>query len=399
MAKISLIRRCPRVALRIPTGIKTCREIMQGILRYASEYGPWAIKIIEDRSEDDGPVLGLEQDGYSGFIGNVFNAQNRRRLTSGQMPCIVFDTPPGHGVIICDNEPIGHAAANHFLRQGFTRFAFVGNLSSSDWSVARGRVFARHLRALGFPCKVYSRQQTEDEANGKDALVDFLRKLTKPTAIFAANDARALQVLNACHSAGIPVPQEIALLSCDNDELICECTMPSLSSVQMTTVEVGYAAAALLDRLMRARNFSTRPYERPRQQKIFYSFKNIQLRLSSAALALPDPLAERAMTFIRLNANTRFTMSQLAEALNVSRRLLELRFRRATGRTLHAELLRIRLERARALLETTNKTVEDIASTCGFASASHLCATFKAHGELSPMKLRTGKIAKSQKGQ
>ena len=186
------------------------------------------------------------------------------------------------------------------------------------------------------------------------------------------------------------------MLSCDNDELICECTLPPLLSIQMTTVEAGYAAARLLDRLMREKAILARPQGRAPVQTITYSFKNIQLRSSCAPLALPDPLAERAMTFIRLNAHTRFTMTQLAESLNVSRRLLELRFRRATGRTLHSELLRIRIERARTLLMATDKTIEDIAVMCAFASASHLCATFKTHGEPTPMKLRTSRITKRQ---
>ena len=399
MANIALIRRAPRVALRISTAVKTCREILQGVLRYTSEVGPWALKIIEGQEGDDTPVLGLERDGYSGFIGDVFHAQSRRRLASGQMPCIMIDTPPGAGVIRCDNSPIGHAAAEHFLRQGFTHFAFVGAACGPDWSITRGKAFANRLRAHGFPCKFYRHRQADDETNDQAALSGWLDTLEKPTAVFVANDARALQVLNACHSAGIAVPHEIAMLSCDNDELICECTIPPLSSIQMTTVEAGYAAARLLDRLMREKAGHVRPCELPSVQTVTYSFKHVQLRSSSADLTLPDPLAERAMTFIRLNAHTHFTMAQLAETLNVSRRLLELRFRRATGRTLHAELLRVRIERAHTLLQTTDKTTEDIAIMCGFASASHLSAVFKAQGEPPPAKLRTGRIAKSQKGQ
>ena len=152
MSHFTLLKQAPRVALRISTAVKTCREILQGILRYVSESGQWAIRIIEERGTDDTTILGLERDGYSGFIGNVFNARNRQRLVRGGMPCILIDTPPGTGVIQCDNAPIGHAAADHFLHQGFTRFAFVGDCGCSDWSNARGRAFACRLRAHGFPC-------------------------------------------------------------------------------------------------------------------------------------------------------------------------------------------------------------------------------------------------------
>ena len=110
MSHLILIKEAPRVALRISTAVKTCREILQGVLRYASESGQWAIRIIEDRKTDDAEILGLEREGYSGFIGNVFNARNRLRLARGGMPCIMIDTPLRSSVSISPRRSFGSFA-------------------------------------------------------------------------------------------------------------------------------------------------------------------------------------------------------------------------------------------------------------------------------------------------
>ena len=95
-----------------------------------------------------------------------------------------------------------------------------------------------------------------------------------------------------------------------------------------------------------------------------------------------------ATKYIRLNLDRKFTMQRLAQELNVSRRLLEVRFRQATGRTLHDELVRMRATAAQTLLRTTLRSVEDIALACGFSSASHLGTVCKALFNATPSALR-----------
>src|SRR5437660_984008 len=80
-------------------------------------------------------------------------------------------------------------------------------------------------------------------------LADWLHGLPKPVGVLACNDVRGQQVLNACRRAGLAVPDEVAVLGVDNNELVCNLADPPLSSVDANCERIGYEAAALLDRL------------------------------------------------------------------------------------------------------------------------------------------------------
>ena len=77
----------------------------------------------------------------------------------------------------------------------------------------------------------------------------------------ACNDDRGREVLEACRASGLQVPEDVAVVGVDNDELLCELADPPLSSVALNAEAGGYRVAALLDRLMRAHAGGRRPSE------------------------------------------------------------------------------------------------------------------------------------------
>ena len=396
-----LVTDIPRVAILLPTAIKTCREMLQGVLRYVRQRGPWAVQIVEGR-EDEQKILDFKAWGCTGVIGNLGDRFFARRLPPIRVPVVLTNPTntayagkagrPVCGLrrvvatVSCENAPIGQAAAAYFLERGFRRFAYVGEIHDAEWSVVRCKAFAAAVQLAGFACAEY---RIAPEAVRRDAarehvvLEGWLHRLPKPSALFVANDARGRQVLDACMRARIAVPQDLSILSCDNDEMVCETAIPQLSSIRMDPEQAGFKAAELLARAMRGELASRRP-----KIRISYGFAGIVTRQSSASLRAQDPLVERALSFIRLNANLVYSVEDLADSLNVSRRLLELHFRNVLKRTVHAEIMRVRMERVQAFLRDTTDTVEAIASTCGFASASHLCAAFKRLVGVTPSTYR-----------
>ena len=400
-AMSELVTDIPRVAVLLPTAIKTCREMLQGVLRYVRQSGPWAIQIIEGR-EDEQKLLDFDTWGCTGIIGNLGDRFFARRLPPIHVP-VVLTNPTNTayagksanmarflrrvvGTVSCDNKPIGQAAAEHFLARGFRHFAYVGEIRDATWSVERGRAFAAAVRKAGLTCSEYripSEAVRRDAAREHRLLGDWLMRLPKPMALFVANDARGRQVLDVCLKAGINVPQDISVLSCDNDEMICETAIPQLSSVRMDPEQAGFKAAELLARTMRGELSA-----RCSPVRISYGFAGIVTRQSSDSLRTKDSLVERALSFIRLNVNIVYSVGDLAASLNVSRRLLELHFRNVLKRTVHAEIMRMRMERVQTLLRDTSDTIEAIASTCGFANASHLCAAFKRLIGVTPSTYR-----------
>ena len=381
MGEESFVRHILRVAVRLPTEWKTCREVLQGVLRYAHERA-WAIRLVELKTD----VRQLLADRcYTGFIGTCKDKPwLRENLAACGMPVILMDQPPLAGAIVCDGRQFGRAAADFFVARGFRSFAFVGNVNSPDWSEERRLAFAGRLAEQGFGCRDYPQLSSElrrHSAQEEAHLVRWLSELPRPVGLFVVNDVRGLQVLNACRTAGIAVPQDVAVLSCDNDELICETSSPSLSSFQMTTVEAGYEAARALDAIM-----CGGPPDSP--VVVRYGIQSLIERSSTFPVKRRDVLVERAMAFIRLNLDRKFTMLRLAQELNVSRRLADLRFRQAAGKSILEAILDCRFDEMKRLLRFTDIPVGKIIASCGFNTVSNAKNLFKKRYGMSMSEYR-----------
>ena len=378
--------RIPQVALLLPTSVKTCRELLRGILQYVHFHGPWNIHLIEGR-EGEQKLFHPETWGCTGIIGSLNGLAPVRRLLASHVPTICTNRTDefintAHPLsrlscVVCDNRLIGQRAADYFLGLKFKHFAFVGQVNRAKWSEERKTAFSERLRQDGFSCEVYtlsSASARKDFGIEQRDLCDWLKGLTKPVAILAANDVRGRQVLDSCTKACIAVPQEVAVLSVDNDELLCETTIPQMSSIQMTTEQAGFEAARVLDGMMRGRQ-----HGKFKQTVITYGFSHIVTRPSTATVLVSDALVARTLEFIRINADITVKVDDLVQHLHASRRSLETRFKAVTGRTVYAEIMRVRLERVQTLLRETPMPIEGIADTCGFNDASHLGKMFRQH--------------------
>lgn len=381
--------RIPQVALLLPTSVKTCRELLRGVLHFVHLHGPWTVHIIEGR-EDEQKLSRLETGDCTGIIANLESRFPKHFLKS-PVPTIITDPQdafldPSNPLstwsrVVCDNRPIGKRAAAHFLERKFRHFAFVGQVNGASWSEERRTAFCERLSQDGFSCAVYPKLSAAARTNfsvEQSSLCDWLKALPKPVAILVANDVRGRQVLNSCLKAGLAVPQEVAVLGVDNDEILCETAYPQLSSIQMTAEQAGFEAARLLDSMM---NSSRRGP--PRQTIITYGFSHLVTRRSTETDQIADALIARALEFIRINARVPLAVEDLLRHLGASRRLVERRFKAVTGRTVYAEIMRVRLERVQMIVRETPMTIEAIAESCGFASASHLSMVFRKHFDIT----------------
>lgn len=361
--------------------VKTSREILHGILRFANERGHWSIRF-PDCSTDEDYLNALQSQTFQGFIGRVGSAKIRHQLMRAHLPAISLDEEPLDGLIACENDSIAQAASRFFIERGHRTFAYVGTRELTVWSHERQLKFTAELAKAGHRADVFGHAGAT-ESEDRLHLADWLARLPPHTAVFVANDIRALQVVDACQTLGRVIPWDISILSCDNDRLLCETSDPALSSIQMSTEESGYEAAQALDSLMRSKRSCGKI-------RIPYRFKVIVERLSTATvLTGSDTLVEKALSYLRMNIANSFTTDDLAQKLNVSRRTLEQRFRAQTGQSLHKTLMRLRIEAACVALRTSSRTVDDIATSCGFASASHFTHIFQQIQGLSPSACRS----------
>jgi LacI family transcriptional regulator len=373
------------VVILTSTIVKGLREMLQGVLQYAQEKGPWRIYQQENRRWLY-ELHDLKRWGCTGVIAaDYHSAEEARQIAAQGVPLIVLLQPHPmrqrsyplfrHPCVVWASAAIGRMAAEYFVERHYTQFAFVGDTHPETyWSVDRERSFRASLRAAGHRvCHVYgacSAKEQRDWAVERPRMEAWLCALPKPIALFAPNDRRGKQVLDACMDAGVSVPDEVAVLGVDNDEWICEASVPTLSSIQCDPRPAGYRIAEHLDRLMKGERLEKREY--------LVEPIRVVTRQSTEWTAIADQKMACALRFIQISAHDpNLRVMDIAKSAGLSRRATEIRFLNATGRTLREEIEHVRLERLRALLVETDLNIGDLALRCGFACETHLGRIFR----------------------
>jgi len=318
------------------------------------------------------------------------------RLAALDIPLVVID--PGDNPEICartkdialvrtEPDSIGEMAAQCFLSQGSCRsYGYVPDVLDREWSKLRGSAFDAALRSHGAECRFF--RPSAFAINDFSEICDWLKSLPKPAGILAAYDDRALTVIEACAAEGLAIPRDISLLSVDDDDMLCENCVPTLSSIRPDYERSGYVAGALLSGLMRGR------CEKP--HVINLTVKSITHRRSTLAASLSGRLVQNALGFIRKNCCISIGPQAVAAHLGVSRPLLDLRFREllntSVGKTIEAE----RLKAVCAKLTSGDTSIKEIAASCGYSDASQLMHRFKHHFGMTMRQWSKAHLATSE---
>lgn len=370
------LTRIPRVLVMIaPTSQKVLREKTLGIMRYAHLHGPWEIQFL-----DESPLMPRLGTFESWRPDGIITRESPESLAAlgfaaDRIPTVFFDAElrgrRGLPSVQHNVREAAEAVADSFTGVGLELFAYMGSflMPQPFWSSERGVAFASRLRSKGFGCTVYGPKYAKDWGIEQKHLRQWLLELPKPCGLFVAFDQQAKQVLETCLTAGIRVPEEVSVISVDNDELICENTVPTLSSVKSDFERGGYLAAELLDRLMR------RKVRKP--VRFSYGFQRIVHRQSSQFKEKASWLVSQALEFIRLNAGEGLTVPEIARHLRVSRSTLDKRFRKELGHSVLSAIQRQRLERLCVLLRETALPIGEAGERCGYVTEAYLKRLFR----------------------
>ena len=381
----------PRIALLIETSRGYGRQLLRGIVRYARLHGPWGFYVTPGDFLQAVPRM--KSWGGAGIIARVETPAVARAILASGLPTIALglsdeqlrpESPLSRlSEVVSDSHGAGRMAAEHLLGRGFRRFAYVG-ARGRVWSGRRLDGFRSRLHEAGFEPLVYAqprpRRAAADWGREQPALAAWLAALPRPVGVMACNDDRGRQVLVACLAAGLRVPEEVAVVGVDNDELLCELADPPLSSVVLNAEAGGYRAAALLDRMMRG------DCDGPR--RILVEPLHVEARRSTDIIALDDPEVAAALHFIHARATEPIGVPDVVAEVLISRRALEQRFRKATGRTVHDEIRRVRMERACRLLTETDLPIARVAEASGFGRVSYLAQSFRQAFDVTPARYR-----------
>lgn len=374
--------RTRNVAILVETSNGYGRRLLAGIYDHICHRDHWCT-FLPEHGRGTPPLEELSGWSGDGIIARIETDEIARAVERLGLPTIDISAArllPDVPYVETNDVEIARLAAEHFLDGGYESFAFCGD-AHFRWSENRRVAFQRELEDRG------RRAESFDNASVRHLGIEerqrhlavWLRSLPKTVAVFAAYDALGRQVIDACHREGIAIPEDIAVLGVDDDELLCSLTTPSLSSVIPDARGAGCLAAALLDRLLDGGHVEAEHLLPP---------IGIATRESSDWLAVSDPLVAAAVAFIRDHIQEGIRADDVATALGVPRRRLEQSLRHGVRHSLHDVILRIQFQQVEHLLRTSDLKLAAIATRCGFRHSEYMTVAFtKSHG-ISPSAWR-----------
>jgi len=320
--------------------IEWCREfqldgiIMAGTIRDIKEFETLGIPMI---------FAGRKEDQYSSFA----------------------------NLISTDNAAIGRMAAKHLLKCGYNFFAFCGD--GLNWSHQRCDAFVQTIEEVGYKVQIYKQPRSAKKRSWmfeQFILADWLKSLAKPVGLMTCSDNRSLEVVEACKIAEIDIPTDVAILGVGDDDLFCNLSPQPLSSVAVSSEQSGYAAAELMDKMLKGKAKKT-------GQTITIHPTHVVQRQSTDMLAIDDKEIAEAIYYIRDNPKKLLQVDDVAEQANMSRRTLQNKFRDAIGLSVYDEIENVRTEYMAKLLRDTNMSISQIALTMGYSGPENISRLFR----------------------
>lgn len=354
------------------------RNQLNGIFRFLGRLSNWDLRLTQSEQDlmDELESARRGANRSDGFIVSApVSDEICRKIETIETPTVLLDIRPHRiphrtrnlAFILNDDAEIGRTAARHLIGLGnFRSFAFIHAKDPRPWSDLRGEAFQQELKRHSRTCDVFPPNDFDPELD-RARLTNFLRRLERPAAVFAAWDNRAIQTLESAREAHIVLPDEMAVLGVD-DEILCEHTHPPLASIRPDNESEGYAAAETLDNMINGRKWHS---------STLCPISGISERESASAIAPGGHLVRRALDFIHANRTRPLRVTDVVQHLGVSRRLADQRFRQFQNESILESITRIRLEEVKKRLASSDAPIATIAQACGFHDTSYLMTLFQ----------------------
>jgi LacI family transcriptional regulator len=360
------------ISLELDWGYKRHLEVYAGCQKYADEAG-WQCTI--NPAVDRSLGKGAKAIPFDGIIARATKTVAVAARQAG-VPLVnvwVNSPVPGLPSVFPDFEASGVIAAEHLLHRGFRHFGYLGYQRDIDSSLQLSG-FRSAIRKAGFPCTVYrfARTSIAGSAPGWEAFVanleQWIDSWEHPIGLFVCQDLICRLLIDVCRNKGLHISQDVAIVGSHNESEICGAPSPSLTSIDLGFGQIGYRAAAMLDRLMSGEQPPNTPELVPSAELI--------PRQSTDVLAANDPVVARALRFISENGHRPIQVKHVAAAVAATRRTLERRFKESIGRSIAGEITRLRIQRAKRRMVETDAAMKEVATDAGFRSADHFYKVF-----------------------
>jgi len=374
-------RRRPVINVLVSTQLSAERGIIRGIADHAAANG-WILRSVW-------PTRDWSPRHFAGVDGVLVRPASKPELqlvAKALVPCVVVtpweDTPTTH-IVTWDNRAIGALAAAHLLAKQHRNFVAVG---SRGLPFANERIAGFHdaVAEQGATCQTLQVRNRDfrdwNSATAAKRVGRLLEARSTPLTMFCVSDPIARGMTHLLAKLGVAVPRVVAVLGVGDDEILCRTASPPISSVRLPAEDVGHEAAATLSRLL------AEPRTPPLITRVAPT--GVTERQSCDVRMHDDSQVEAALAFIREHACDGVQAGEVVEHVPLSRRSLEVRFRKVVGRTMQQEINRTRIMTCRELLTRSHLSVGAIAERCGFSSVQRLSEVFRRETGESPTDYR-----------
>lgn len=364
-----------KVILLIDCASEFDRKLMRGIMKYSKGNGPWLFyrmpsNIYSGNDREEQVIKWAKKWKADAIIGR-WNETKASLLAELDIPVVLQNNRSRSNVysnLTGDYEGTGKMAAEYFRKKFFINYAYYG-VKDIIWS---------EERYLGFKSEVLKEKSNffeykEDPNNeeDRDKIMTWLKSLPPKTALFCCDDAHALFITETCRMMGIGIPDDIAVLGVDDDDLLCDISDPPISSIQLEVEEGGYQACRLLHQRLLSK--SEKPFN------ISIKPTGIKERLSTSVFNISDSHALNIIRYISDNYMNDISIADILANATLSRRSIEMKFKNATGQTIYQYLISMRIEHLAYMLITTNRSPSELAYEVGFRDLSNIFRTFKKY--------------------
>lgn len=375
----------PRVALLIGTWNEYGRGIIEGVWQYAQQHGPWLLEM--EPSEPDENVEVPRGWSGDGIIASLQTTRLETKLKALGAPVVnvsgslrASDHFPR---VTTDAEAVVRMAVTHLLEKGLKNVVFCGEPHRpflGFWAEAYTKVMSTMDReTLLYQPSARIGRDSGLEARNNDRR-RWIESLPKPVGIIGWATDICRHLAMACTESGLKVPEDVAIISLETEDLLARVVHPPISGVDIPVKRIGYEAAGLLDQMMRGKT--------PDLHEIRLAPLGVTTRQSTDLVACDDPHVRQALGFIRERCQEGIDVRDVLRAVPMARRSLERKFLTLIGRTPAEEIRRIRIEKVRQLLDSTDLPIADIAEACGFNYVEHMIPLFRKYHGCTPSVYR-----------
>ena len=377
----------PKVVLLIESSREYARGLLRGIAAWNHKHGPWSF-LFRPLGLTQLPTDWLARSDCDGILVRIDNKEMEKAVLRAGLPAIdlrgALANPEIHFIGV-DNRKIADIGFHHLREAGFENYAFCGNPRHLNrFDDERCDYFQQFVKEADFPCFVFPADKVPKRGNRMEnelhRIAEWLETLPIPTGLMACKDDRGIQVIDAARHIGRRVPDELAIISVDNDPYFCDMATPPMTSIATDSERIGYEAAAMLDRMMKGDKTVPKFTLIPPGEVI--------KRNSTDVLAIANHEDAQILQFLREKALAGLTVNEVINKFDISRSTLERLTKKYFKRTPKTEMLRIQIDHAKNLLKRTSLSVPIVALQSGFKSHRYFVFVFNQIVGMTPAHYR-----------